>query len=688
MFFMKDNALKLANKIFIPLYAIAKIPASGYENTFMKRILLLVMPVILVVLAFRPIKAITVSGTITDDKGSPVVGASVMVKGTRSGTSSKTDGTYKIVVANSNDVLVFSAIGMETKEVKVKGRSKIDVSLAAATTTMNEVVVVGYGQARKKDVTASISTIQGKASGLYVTTNRGIPVQTGDMSGYFDLQATEFEREGYDHITENKFLKVTDNPLSTFSIDVDAASYSNVRRFLNNGQLPPAGAVRIEEMVNYFKYEYPQPENKDPFSINTEISDAPWNKEHKLVLIGLQGKKIPVENLPACNLVFLIDVSGSMSSANKLPLVKASMKLLVDQLREEDKVAMVVYAGAAGLVLPPTSGEEKTTIKDAIDRLESGGSTAGGAGIKLAYKTAKEYFVKGGNNRVILCTDGDFNVGESSDDAMERMIEEERKSGVFLTVLGYGMGNYQDAKMQKLADKGNGNHAYIDGITEAKKVLVNEFGGTLFTIAKDVKLQIEFNPAKVQGYRLIGYENRMLAKEDFNDDKKDAGELGSGHTVTALYEVIPVGVNSTFLKNVDSLKYQKNVAPFSKSSHTDEILTVKFRYKAPDGEVSKLIEHPVKDKQIPVAKTSDNFRFAASVAQFGMLLRNSEFKSSASYADVISLARKAKGNDEEGYRSEFIRLVESAQMLAKGKAEPKDDADTDEGEPMPVSKRK
>lgn len=689
MFFMKANALKLANKIFIPFYAIAKIPASGYENTFMKRILLLVMPVILVVLAFRPIKAITVSGTITDDKGSPVIGASVMVKGTRSGTSSKSDGTYIIVGVNSNDVLVFSAVGMETKEVKVKGRSKIDVSLAAVTTTtMNEVVVVGYGQARKKDMTGSVSTIQGRASGLYVTTNSGVPGSANDISGYYDFKATEFEREGYDHITENKFQKVTDNPLSTFSIDVDAASYSNVRRFLNNGQLPPAGAVRIEEMVNYFKYEYPQPENKDPFSINTEISDAPWNKEHKLVLIGLQGRKIPVENLPASNLVFLIDVSGSMSSANKLPLVKASMKLLVDQLREEDKVAMVVYAGAAGLVLPPTSGEEKTTIKDAIDRLESGGSTAGGAGIKLAYKTAKEYFVKGGNNRVILCTDGDFNVGESSDDAMERMIEEERKSGVFLTVLGYGMGNYQDAKMQKLADKGNGNHAYIDGITEAKKVLVNEFGGTLFTIAKDVKLQIEFNPAKVQGYRLIGYENRMLAKEDFNDDKKDAGELGSGHTVTALYEVIPVGVNSNFLKNVDSLKYQKNVAPFSKSSHTDEILTVKFRYKAPDGEVSKLIEHPVKDKQIPIARTSDNFRFAASVAQFGMLLRNSEFKSYASYADVISLARKAKGNDEEGYRSEFIRLVESAQMLAKGKTEPKDDADTDEGEPMPVSKRK
>jgi len=651
------------------------------------------VPVILILLAFRPITLITVTGSITDDKGSPVAGASVFVKGTKSGTSSKTDGTYRIVVTKANDVLVFSAVGMETQEVKVKGRSIINVSLTMATNTMSEVVVVGYGRAQKKEMTGSVATVhpsqlygsrgydqplQGKVSGIYIQGEQGYYTN--------DKPVENFEREGYDNITENKFLKVADNPLSTFSIDVDAASYSNIRRFLNNGQLPPAGAVRIEEMVNYFTYEYPQPENNEPFSINTEIADAPWNKNHKLVLIGLQGKKISTENLPASNLVFLIDVSGSMSSQNKLPLVKASMKMLVDQLREEDKVAIVVYAGAAGLVLPPTTGENKNEIKEAIDKLESGGSTAGGAGIKLAYKTAKEYFVKGGNNRVILCTDGDFNVGESSDDAMERMIEAERKSGVFLTVLGYGMGNYQDAKMQKLADKGNGNHAYIDGITEAKKVLVNEFGGTLFTIAKDVKLQIEFNPAKVQGYRLIGYENRMLAKEDFNDDKKDAGELGSGHTVTALYEVIPVGVNSSFLKNVDSLKYQQNTERLSKSSNTDEILTVKFRYKAPDGDVSKLIVHPVKDKQIPIARTSDNFRFAASVAQFGMLLRNSEFKSNASYNDVISLARKAKGYDEEGYRSEFIRLVESAQMLAKGKAAPKDDADTDDGEPMPVNK--
>jgi len=384
-----------------------------------------------------------------------------------------------------------------------------------------------------------------------------------------------------------------------------------------------------------------------------------------LVLIGLQGKKIPTENLPPSNIVFLIDVSGSMDEPMKLPLVKTSMKMLVDQLREQDKIALVVYAGAAGLVLPSTSGADKTKIKDAIDKLDAGGSTAGGAGIKLAYKIAKENFAKNGNNRVILCTDGDFNIGASSDDDMERLIEEERKSGVFLTVLGYGMGNYKDNKMEKLADKGNGNHAYIDGMSEAKKVLVNEFGGTLFTIAKDVKLQIEFNPAKVQGYRLIGYENRMLNKEDFNNDKKDAGELGSGHTVTALYEVIPVGVKSSFLEKVDKLKYQKNDDPLSKSSHTDEIMTVKFRYKAPDEDISKLIEHPVMDQQITIAKTSDNFRFAASVAEFGMLLRNSEFKSDASFDDVVRMARKARGKDEEGYRSEFVRLVENAQSLAK-----------------------
>ena len=664
----------------------------------MKRIFILIAPVILIMLAFRPVNFHTITGNVTDENGKAIPGASIVLKGTSKGTSSDAKGVYSITVPKSTGKIVFSAVGFESKEVAIKGLSVINVSLNSSAASLQEVVVTGYNNQKKKDMTGS-NELQGRAAGVNVTAAqgyagaqskimiRGISSINNNQS-YYDKPQEDFNREGYDNIAENKFLKVTDNPLSTFSIDVDAASYSNVRRFLNQGQLPPAGAVRIEEMVNYFHYQYPQPLNNEPFSINTEIADAPWNKDHKLVLIGLQGKKIPAENLPASNLVFLIDVSGSMQGPERIGLVKASMKMLVDQLREQDKVSIVVYAGAAGLVLPTTNGGNTTKIKEAIDNLEAGGSTAGGAGIKLAYKTAKENFVPQGNNRVILCTDGDFNVGESSDDAMERLIEEERKSGVFLTVLGYGMGNYQDAKMQKLADKGNGNHAYIDGITEAKKVLVNEFGGTLFTIAKDVKLQIEFNPAKVKGYRLLGYENRMLAKEDFNNDKKDAGELGSGHTVTALYEIIPVGVNSSFLNNVDPLKYQQEITPLSKTSQTTEMMTIKFRYKAPDGDISKLIEHPVLDKQNTIEKTSDNFRFAASVAQFGMLLRHSAFKSKASYMDVLSLARKAKGNDEEGYRSEFIRLVESAQLLAKGKNETEEEDSDEDAESMPVSKHK
>ncbi|MEO8404845.1 MAG: von Willebrand factor type A domain-containing protein [Chitinophagaceae bacterium] len=640
----------------------------------MKRLLIMIIPALIAVFAFRSATTFSVTGKITDEAGNPIAGASAVEKGTKNGFSSDQNGIYKLTVKDQNAIIVFNYIGYEKKEMFVNGQAVLNVTLKPIKQNLQEVVVNGYAtQKRQSAKSLSFrSSSDYKTQGEVYGFSTGVP---GATTGFEerkvagDIEYEDFNTEGYDHITENRFLKVSDNPLSTFSIDVDAASYSNVRRYLNDGQLPPAGAVRIEEMVNYFHYEYPQPEADKPFSINTEISDAPWNSNHKLVLIGLQGKKIPIENLPASNLVFLIDVSGSMNMANKLPLVKASMKMLVDQLREQDRVSVVVYAGAAGLVLSPTSGSNKTKIKEAIDQMEAGGSTAGGAGIKLAYETAKQHFVKAGNNRVILCTDGDFNIGESSDDAMERLIEEERKSGVFLTVLGYGMGNYKDSKMQKLADKGNGNHAYIDGMSEAKKVLVNEFGGTLFTIAKDVKLQIEFNPAKVQGYRLIGYENRMLAKEDFNDDKKDAGELGSGHTVTALYEVIPVGVKDTFLTKVDDLKYQSNKNNNSKTSTTDEILTVKFRYKAPDGDVSKLIEHPVLDKQIPIGNTTDNFRFAASVAEFGMLLRNSSFRSNASFSNVLNMARKAKSNDDEGYRAEFIRLVENAQLLAKGNIE-------------------
>ena len=473
----------------------------------------------------------------------------------------------------------------------------------------------------------------------------------------------KFNTEDYDNIVENKFLASTQNPLSTFSIDVDEAAYSNVRRYLQNGSTPPSGAVRIEEMINYFDYSYPKPKNGDPFTVSTEISECPWNPQHKLVHIGLQGKEIPVDNLPPSNMVFLIDVSGSMDEPNKLPLVQASMNMLVDQLREKDKIAIVVYAGNAGLVLPSMSGINKIKIKEAIDNLEAGGSTAGGEGILLAYKTARDNFIQDGNNRIILATDGDFNIGISSDDELVRLIEKERKSGVFLSVLGYGMGNYKDNKMQQLADKGNGNHSYIDNINEARKVLVNEFGSTLFTIAKDVKIQIEFNPAKVQAYRLIGYENRVLAAKDFNDDTKDAGELGSGHTVTALYEIIPVGVKDEFIKSVDLLKYQSNDRKIVNNS--GEIMTIKLRYKKPDEEISKLITHTVIDEHIAISNTSDNFRFSAAVAEFGMLLRNSEYKQQGSYNQVINLAKSAKGTDEEGYRAEFIRLVQAATSYAK-----------------------
>ncbi|MFI5187958.1 MAG: von Willebrand factor type A domain-containing protein [Chitinophagales bacterium] len=651
----------------------------------MKKIVFMLIPLFIIMLAFNPVNPFTVHGIVKDANGTPIPYATVAEKGTKNAIQADLSGAFTIQVKSEKATLVISAVGYASKEIKLKGQSNPDIALNLSQANLEEVVVTGDRKELKKDITGFVSTVpnnQVSQSYLYKKT-RGVAINTpynqfpkNNNNGYYHRnKKNDFNTEGYDEITENPFLKVSDNPLSTFSIDVDAASYSNVRRFLNDGELPPAGAVRIEEMINYFHYDYPRPTGEDPFSVNTEISDCPWNKNHKLVLIGLQGKKISTENLPASNLVFLIDVSGSMWEEDKLPLVKASMKLLVDQLREEDKVALVAYAGNAGLVLPSTSGSEKTKIKDAIDNLEAGGSTAGGEGIKLAYEIAKENFVKKGNNRVILCTDGDFNVGVSSDDELDRLIEDERKSGVFLTVLGYGTGNYQDSKMQKLADKGNGNHAYIDGLSEAKKVLVNEFGGTLFTIAKDVKLQIEFNPARVQGYRLIGYEKRLLNKEDFNDDKKDAGELGSGHTVTALYEIVPASVEDSFLRKVDDLRYQKNKTGLSRASGNGEIMNIKLRYKQPDGEVSKLIEHPVFDSELALAATSNNFRFAAAVAEFGMLLRQSEYKSNSSFGNVINLAKNSKGNDEEGYRNEFIKLVSNAQSLAKRKNFKQDEGD-------------
>lgn len=492
------------------------------------------------------------------------------------------------------------------------------------------------------------------------------PAKCGNDMGYsFQYTQSDFNTENYDYISENEFRNSKEEPLSTFSIDVDRASYSNIRRFINNGQTPPKDAVRIEEMINYFSYNYPQPEGEHPFSINTEISECPWNEKHKLVQIGLQGKTIKTEKLPPGNLVFLIDVSGSMSDYNKLPLVKQSLRLLVNQLRAQDKVAMVVYAGAAGLVLESTSGKNKEKILEAIDRLESGGSTAGGAGIKLAYEVAKENFIKEGNNRVILATDGDFNVGVSSDGELVRIIEEKRETGVFLTVLGYGMGNYKDSKMEKLADKGNGNYAYIDNIMEAKKNLVTEMGGTLLTIAKDVKIQVEFNPAKVASYKLIGYENRLLNKEDFNDDTKDAGELGSGHTVTALYEITLVGTGENTVLKVDPLRYQKQNLMNEETASSNELLTVKFRYKEPSGKESKLIEKSLIGGEKELALSSNNLKFSAAVAEFGLLLRDSKFKGDADFDEVVKLAKMGKGEDSEGYRSEFIRLVELYELQAK-----------------------
>lgn len=484
------------------------------------------------------------------------------------------------------------------------------------------------------------------------------------QQGEQEKKESQFNTEEYKLIQENPFQSVKNHPLSTFSIDVDTASYTNVRRFLTQGQFPPKDAVRIEELINYFPYNYPPSSSDLPFSITTTLTSPPWNPQHELVHIGIQGKRLSTEDLPPSNLVFLIDVSGSMGEPNKLPLLQEAFRLLVNQLRPKDRVSIVVYAGSAGLILPPTNGSEKTKILGALDRLQAGGSTAGGEGIKLAYDLAKRTFIASGNNRVVLATDGDFNVGPSSEGELVRIIEKYRDEGIYLTVLGFGMGNLKDSKMEQLADKGNGNYAYIDNIMEAKKVLVKELGGTLFTIAKDVKIQVEFNPAKVQAYRLIGYENRQLAAEDFNDDKKDAGELGAGHSVTALYEIIPVGVKSDVkISQVDALKYQQqDIAPSAYKN--DELMWVKLRYKPPKETNSRLIENPVNDTPLSLEKTANDLKFAVAVAEWGMLLRDSQYKGNGNFDQVLELAKQGKGEDLEGYRGEFIQLVETSKKLS------------------------
>ena len=480
------------------------------------------------------------------------------------------------------------------------------------------------------------------------------------MKQAFIMRTPGYNTESYDHFTENEFHDPLNNPLSTFSVDVDYASYSNVRRMLNNGRIPPKGAIRLEEMINYFDYNYSQPQEEVPLSIYSEVAACPWNKDHQLVHIGLQARQVVKEQLPPGNLVFLLDVSGSMNSPKKLPLLKNAFRMLINQLRPNDRVAIVVYAGSSGLVLPSTPGNQKQKIRAAINQLNAGGSTAGAAGIQLAYQEAKKHFVEGGNNRVILATDGDFNVGLSSQSKLVELIEEERKSGIFLSVLGFGTGNYKDSKMEQLADNGNGNYAYIDQLSEARKVLVNEFSSTLFTVAKDVKLQVEFNPAKVKAYRLVGYENRVLANKDFNDDLKDAGDMGAGHTVTALYEVIPKGSPETLTGAIDPLKYQQPAQAKPLTQGNSELMTVKFRYKEPQGEQSKLLSIVVTDKGL---SPSENFRFSAAVASFGLLLRDSKFKGDTNYASIRKLAEGAIGKDPFGYRRGFLDMIDLAELL-------------------------
>jgi Ca-activated chloride channel homolog len=591
----------------------------------------------------------TITGKVTDQSGQPLAGVSIVVKGGSTGTMSDSDGNYKIIINQQDKVLLFSYIGFKPIEEKTMGRVVINVIMNEDIVELNEMIVTGYGVKRERE-----SRSYDKAAPMVAGTSSVQP---------FNRFNNNFNTEGYAAVNENGYKNVKDSPLSTFSIDVDNASYSNIRRFINMGEMPPADAVRTEEMINYFKYDYPEPVGEHPFSVNTELAECPWNTKHWLLQIGLRGKSFDKSELPPSNLVFLIDVSGSMSDPNKLPLLKSAFGLLVNELRAQDHVAVVVYAGAAGLVLESTPGNRKEKIMSAIDDLEAGGSTAGGAGLKLAYAEAEKNFVRGGNNRIILATDGDFNVGESSNGGMERLIEDKRKAGVFITVLGFGMGNVKDDKMEIIADKGNGNYSYIDNLQEARKVLVREFGGTLFTIAKDVKFQVEFNPGKVSSYRLIGYENRLLNDEDFNNDAKDAGEMGAGHNVTALYELIPAGSDEV-APSVDPLKYQKaKEVNHRYEDISDEFLTIKIRYKKPDGQTSMLLEKPVKGRISDLDNTSDNLRFAAAVSEFGMLLRNSEFSGNATLESAAALATSARGEDEEGYRAEMVRLIKTIKNM-------------------------
>jgi Ca-activated chloride channel family protein len=601
------------------------------------------------------------TGFVIDDaSGGPIADANVWLEGSAAGSVTDRDGEYAFRVARSQ----LSAAAARLL-VRRDGFAESAAEIAIDRETIRTHFRLKSSESRTIQETAPRNGPMAVRSEVAVDA-QAAPMVRSAIGAVADLSVRDpsvanlapppdWNRESYAHIVENAFQSVQSNPLSTFSIDVDRASYSNVRRFLLDRRLPPTDAVRIEEMVNYFPYDYPRPEagGVHPFSVSTEIAPAPWRAGHKLLRISLASAPVETDHLPPSNLVFLLDVSGSMNSPAKLPLVKRSMRMLVNELRPEDRVAIVVYAGAAGLVLPSTFAEERSRILGAIEALEAGGSTAGGAGLQLAYRVARENHIEGGNNRVILATDGDFNVGQSSDSEMIRLIERMRDQGTFLTVLGFGTGNLQDAKMEQIADYGNGNYAYIDSFLEARKVLVSEIGGTLLTVAKDVKLQVEFNPATVRGYRLIGYENRLLAAEDFNDDTRDAGELGAGHTVTALYEIVPVESSGDVeIRGTDPLRYQ--TAPAANAPANGELAYVRVRYKPPTSDTSRLLEEPVRDR---TGTASNDLRFASAVAGFGMLLRESEHRGSMTISDLIALARDAVGRDEAGYRGEFVELL-------------------------------
>jgi Ca-activated chloride channel homolog len=636
----------------------------------------------------------SISGSVAQKNSAGLAGATIVVRCTQGSWTGTTDagGNFSTgAVLGGKCTITASMTGFigSTTAVKMSGSAAKTVRLqlepASAATTAVPTVTATKARDDKSDgkiareqlgekkrqpmAKPSIAAIRGGVSqsqygappAVYKTP---IAMGTASRISVSDTD-TEHNTSEYARIDDNPFLPVASAPLSTFSSDVDTASYSITRKYLRDGVMPPKDAVRVEELINYFSYDDATPIGADPFAVSTELTTSPWNPAYKLLRIGLRAPKINDAQVPARNLVFLLDVSGSMQGANRLPLVKQSMDLLIAQLRPQDRVAIAVYAGASGVALPSTTGDRKDEIRNAVAMLTPGGSTNGAAGINLAYELAQKHFIKGGINRVILATDGDFNVGVTNEGDLTRLIEEKRENGVFLTVLGFGMGNNKDSRMEKLADRGNGNYGYIDTIDEARKVMVKEAGATLVTVAKDVKFQIEWNPAKVAGYRLVGYENRLLRNEDFNDDKKDAGDIGAGHTVTALYEVVPAGVavpNENAGK-VDALKYQKP-AVGADASNSDELATVKIRYKAPDAGTSKLLSKTVAVTASAFAAASINVRWAASVASYGMLLRGSKHVGAVGWGDVAKMATAARGPDSEGYRREFLLLLDQAARLS------------------------